>query len=92
MPHDIVEARSLGGHKLFFRFDDGSERSLDLAAVIRFDGVFAPRRDPIVFAQDQLDPEIGTVVWASGADFCPDVLFSLLTGAALPADPIHAHL
>jgi hypothetical protein len=84
MPHDIIEVRPLGAHRLFLKFDDGVEGTLDLAPTLRFDGVFAPMGDPGVFAQVRLDPEIGTIVWPNGADLCPDVLYSQLTGTALP--------
>ena len=84
MPHDVVAVRSLGGHRLFLRFDDGTEGETDLSAVLRFDGVFSPLADPAVFATVKVDPDIGTIVWPNGADVCPDVLYSLVTGAALP--------
>lgn len=85
MPYDIVAAEPRGGHRLFLRFDDGSEGVIDLAPVLRFDGVFAPLRDPAGFAAVTLDPELGTVGWPGGADLCPDVLWSLLTGQPVPA-------
>lgn len=84
MLHDIIEVRPLGGHRLFLKFDEGTEGETDLSSVLRWDGVFAPLADPAVFAHMRVDPEIGTVVWPNGADLCPDVLFSLITGAALP--------
>ena len=85
MPHDIVAVEPRGDHRLFVRFDDGAEGVLDLSAVLRFDGVFAPLRDPNAFASVSLDPELGTIAWPGGADLCPDVLWSLLTGQAVPA-------
>src|ERR1035438_4624374 len=39
---DIIEVRPLGEHRLFLRFDDGTSRQVDLAPLLRFDGVFAP--------------------------------------------------
>ena len=84
MLHDIIDVRPLGGHRLFRRFEDGTEGETDLSALLRFDGVFAPLADPAVFAGVRVDPEIGTIVWPNGADLCPDVLYSLVTGDALP--------
>jgi hypothetical protein len=84
MLHDIVEAQAAGGHKLFVRFDDGISGVLDIAALTKFDGVFAPLQDPAYFAQVRVDPELGTVVWPSGADLCPDVLYASLTGQGMP--------
>jgi hypothetical protein len=84
MLHDIIEARPMGDHRLFVKFDDGTAGTLDIAALTRFDGVFAPLQEPACFAQVRVDPELGTVVWPSGADLCPDVLYARLTGQPLP--------
>lgn len=84
MLSDIVEVRPTGGTRLFLRFDDGASGELDLAVILRFEGVFASLREPAFFAQVRLAPEIGTVVWPNGADLCPDVLHAHLTGQALP--------
>ena len=84
MLHDIVEARAMDGHHLFLKFDDGTSGTIDVAAMIRFDGVFAPLRDPAYFARVRVDSELGTVVWPSGADLCPDVLHARVTGQSLP--------
>jgi len=62
-------------------FQDGLRAVVDLDKVIeRFDGVFAPLRDPEYFRQVRVDPEIGTIVWPSGADLCPSVLYSHASG------------
>lgn len=79
---DITEARSLGGSLLFLRFDDGTEGSVDLASLVRFEGVFAALRDPAYVAQVTVNRELGTVVWPNGADLCPDVLHARICGTA----------
>jgi hypothetical protein len=84
MLHDIVEAQAIGDHRLLVKFDDGTMGTLDVGQITRFDGVFAPSWDPACFAQVRVDPELGTVVWPSGADLCPDVLYARLTGEPLP--------
>jgi hypothetical protein len=84
MLHDIIEARDVGDHRLFLRFDDGTVGTLDIASLTRFDGVFAALQEPGCFAQVRVDPELGTVVWPGGADLCPDVLYARLTGQPLP--------
>jgi hypothetical protein len=45
--------------------------------------VFAPLRDPLVFAQVAVDPETRTIVWPNGADFAPEFLASLLPRQAV---------
>jgi len=47
-------------------------------------GVFQPLEDIEFFRQVKVDPEIGTLVWPNGVDFCPDVLYSEATGTPLP--------
>ncbi len=82
---DITEVRPLGAHRLFLRFDDGAAGAVDLAPMLRFDGVFAPLADPSFFAQAKVDTELGTIVWPNGADLCPDVLHARLTGQPMRA-------
>ena len=83
MLHDIVEARALDGHRLFVRFDDGTTGILDIAAFTKFDGVFAPLQEPANFARVRVDADLGTVVWPSGANLCPDTLYAYVTGQIL---------
>jgi len=87
MLKDIVEVRPLGGHRLYLRFEDGVAGELDFSGRLRFEGVFAPLRDPAVFAQVRLAPELGTVAWPNGADLDPDVLYSALSGIPIAFPP-----
>ena len=80
---DIVEARAVGGHRLYLRFEDGAEGEVDLSKLVEFEGVFAPLKEPAEVAKVRVDPEIGTVCWPNGADLDPDVLYSTLTGEAI---------
>ncbi len=85
---NIVEVKPLGGHRLYLRFEDGVEGQLDFAERLRFDGVFALLRDPAVFAQVRIHPELGTVVWPTGADLDPDVLYAELSGTPIPSPQV----
>jgi len=82
MLKDIVEAKPLGGHRLYLRFEDGVAGELDFARRLRFEGVFAPLRDPAVFAHVRIHPELGTLAWLNGADLDPDVLYAELSGTS----------
>jgi len=73
---DVIEARALENYHLRLRFDDGAEGEVDVAALVPFDGVFAPLGDPAEFNAVSVDPELGTVVWPCGADLDPLVLHS----------------
>lgn len=83
MLKDIVEVKPLGEYRLYLRFEDGVAGELDFAGRLRFEGVFAPLRDPAVFAQVRIHPELGTVAWPNGADLDPDVLYAAVSGTAI---------
>ena len=55
------------------RFDDETERLIDFRPILTGE-IYGPLRDPMVFNQVQLDPEIQTLVWPNGADFDPATL------------------
>ena len=79
----VRKAVPLGDHRLRLTFDDGVEGEVDIASFVKFRGVFAPLRDPGEFAKVRVDDEAGTIVWPTGADLCPDVLYSKVTGKAI---------
>ena len=85
MLKDIVEARTLDGCQAYLRFEDGTAGVVDLGRLIRFEGVFAPLRDPDEFARMTVNHELGTICWPSGADLDPDVLYAEVTGRRIAA-------
>ncbi|MCP9490185.1 MAG: DUF2442 domain-containing protein [Solirubrobacteraceae bacterium MAG38_C4-C5] len=71
---DIVGVEVTGDHSLRATFDDGAVREVSLEGPL--DGpVFEPLRDPELFAQVRVDRESGTVVWPTGADLDPIVVY-----------------
>ena len=60
-------------YALRLRFNDGLTRTIDLEPILEGE-LYGPLRDPDIFAQVALDPEIHTVVWPCGADFDPATL------------------
>ena len=85
MLKDIVEARATGGYTIYIRFEDGIDGEIDLSKLVEFKGVFGPLQDVREVARVKVDPELGTICWPNGADLDPDVLYSLVTGQALPS-------
>ena len=71
--HRVTSFARLGGHTLRVNFDDGSEQTIDFSPVLTGE-LFGPLRDPTVFDQVRLDPEVHTLVWPTGADFDPATL------------------
>ena len=80
MLQDIVEARPLGGHRLYIRFEDGVDGEIDLKELVKLEGVFEPLQDPEEVARVRVEPDSGTICWPNGADLDPDVLYAELTG------------
>jgi hypothetical protein len=73
--------RPAGEYRLELGFTDGTKGSVDLRERIEGrGGVFAALNDSSVFEQVRVDSEAGTIVWPNGVDFCPDVLYALVTG------------
>ena len=69
----ITSCEHIAPYSLRLRFDDGLTRTIDLESILEGE-LYGPLRDPAVFAQVALDPEIHTVVWPGGADFDPAML------------------
>jgi Protein of unknown function (DUF2442) len=73
MNYEVTQARYLGGHLVWLKFRDGTEGQADLGPELR-GPVLEPLRDPEVFRQFRLDPELHTLVWPNGADIAPEQL------------------
>lgn len=72
----IVAVRVCGPHSLELQFNNGVQKRVNLWPLLN-GPVFEPLRQPDYFAQAQLDPVIGTVVWPNEADFAPEALLAL---------------
>jgi hypothetical protein len=71
--HRIESFEQTGTCALRVRFADGLVRTIDFAPVLEGE-LFGPLRDPVIFRQVKVDPEIHTLVWTNGADFDPAAL------------------
>jgi Protein of unknown function (DUF2442)/Domain of unknown function (DUF4160) len=84
MLKDIVQVRPLEQYRLYIRFEDGFEGTVDLGDLVRFEGVFAPLQDQAEFERVYVDTELGTICWPNGADLDPVVLYAQVTGQPIP--------
>jgi hypothetical protein len=84
MLKDVIKVEAMGDYRLHVEFEDGAAGEIDVAAIVPFEGVFAPLRDPKLFRAVTADSELGTVRWPNGADLDPDVLYALITGEPTP--------
>ena len=76
MRHAIHRVRSFkitGPYTLSIRFEDRSEQTIDFFPVLAGE-LYGPLRDPALFNQVRIDPEVKTLVWPNGADFDPATL------------------
>ena len=71
--YQVVAAHAVRPYVIEVEFDDGVQVSIDLEQVLYGD-LYGPLRDPVVFAQVTVDPEVHTVTWPNGADFDPETL------------------
>ena len=68
----VTEVEPLGGFTLRLRFNDGTERVIDLEDLL-WGPVFEPlREDPELFRAVKIEGP--TICWPNGADLDPDVL------------------
>ena len=77
----VKDVHYLRDYRLELFFTDGAHGELDFRErIIGRGGVFKLLQDVEFFRQFSVDPEAGTLVWPNGVDFCPDVLYSEVTG------------
>ncbi len=76
MSHEIyriVSFEKVAQFTLKVVFDDGASRVIDFRPVLKGE-LYGPLKDPMLFDQVQIDPEVHTLVWPNGADFDPAIL------------------
>jgi len=69
----VVGARYVNGFVVSTRFDDGSEKHIDLSQWFK-GPVFEPLKDPKVFKKFFI--EGGTLAWPNGVDIAPEALYA----------------
>ncbi len=84
MLKDVVGVEATGEYRLHVEFEDGVAGEVDVAALVPFEGVFAPLRDRKLFRAVAVNPDLGTICWPNGADLDPDVLYARITGQPIP--------
>ena len=63
----------VGPHTLRVEFDDATTQVIDFSELLT-GSLYGPLRDERIFRGVEIDPEVHTLVWPSGADFDPAVL------------------
>jgi hypothetical protein len=70
---DVIAGSTFLPIHRMLRFDDGSGQTIEFGPVLAGE-LYGPLRDPELFGQVRLDPEVHTLVWPNGADFDPATL------------------
>lgn len=71
MPH-VIEAKSIGDHRVWLKFNDGLSGEVDLSGEL--DGpIFEPLKDVSYFRRFAV--RYNTLSWDNGADFAPEFLY-----------------
>ena len=68
----VVSVKPLDRYRIDVEFADGLRGVVDLSERL-FGPMFAPLKDPELFAQVRVD-EFGAICWPNGADLAPDAL------------------
>lgn len=84
---DIATVQPRPARQLELTFADGLQGTVDLDQIIdHYTGVFVHLLDENYFSKVRLNAELGTIVWPNGADLCPDVLYSYVSGKPIVLD------
>jgi len=70
----VVEAKYLGGYRVWLRFKDGLEGELDLTAEL-WGEVFEPLKEVREFAKVKVNTDLHTIDRPNGADLSPTWLW-----------------
>jgi len=80
VPWRVVAVKPLSDSRLHVRFVDGTQGEVELAGFLGRPeigaGVFAPLRDPQVFAGACV--ALGAVAWPGGPDLAPDAMYDAI--------------
>ena len=74
----LKEAKYISAYTIWLRFEDGLEGEVDLESEL-WGEVFEPIKDQEEFKAFQLNSELNTISWPSGADFAPEFLYQSIS-------------
>lgn len=70
----ITTLQPLANAQLLLRFDDGSDKVVDVRPFIGSDALTQPLADPAYFQQVAIYPNGRGIYWPNDYDMCPDYL------------------
>jgi hypothetical protein len=75
--HEVKNAHYLKEYILEIEFEDGKRKTVDFKNRL-YGEVFEPLLNIERFKKFNIDKQLGTIVWETGADFCPDTLYAYM--------------
>jgi Protein of unknown function (DUF2442) len=73
----IVAVKPLEGFVLELSFSNGETRTVNVDSFLHGPVFERLRTDPAMFRAVRVDATLGTILWPTGADLCPDVLYAV---------------
>jgi hypothetical protein len=75
----VVDARHVKNFQIWIRFNDNTEKIVDLEKKILSEkrAVFLPLKDVEYFKKVSFNRESDTIQWPNGADIAPETLYSM---------------
>lgn len=83
--HKVVSVKPRAGYNLELVFSDGLEGLLCIKELLT-GPVFEPLKDEAIFAQVSIEKHFGGIRWPTGADLCPDSLYTDVVAAKAGSD------
>ena len=77
--HRVVEVKPLKDYRVWLKFSDGVEGTVDLSELVG-KGVFSAWEDVDFFNSVFIDQESHTIAWEGGIDLDPDSLYARILG------------
>jgi len=68
---EVTAAEYLGGHRIHVSFNNGEERTVNLADSL-CGPMFEPLRDPVTFQRFEVSPVLHAIRWENDADLAPE--------------------
>jgi hypothetical protein len=79
MYYDLKEIRVLDGYKIFIRFEDEKQGTVDLSDIINRGGVFSKLKDRTIFQQAYVNKEWSALCWPGDIDIAPETLYEAIS-------------
>ena len=75
--HEVKNALYIKEYIIEIEFGAGKKKRIDFKKFL-YGEVFEPLNSLKKFKNFRIDKQLGTIVWDTGADFCPDFLYSYM--------------